>query len=137
MKEMTPFNSLFDDAFFNDFFRQRRGSGDQMPAIDVQEDSDCYHIKADLPGVDKDDIKVTLENGVLSVTAETHNEDSEEKEGRVIRRERHIGRYRRSMSVGRDIEADSIKASFENGVLALDLPKLETRLPESTRIRIE
>ena len=108
-----------------------------MPAIDVQEDSDCYHIKADLPGVDKDDIKVTLENGVLSVTAATHKEDSEEKEGRVIRRERHIGRYRRSMSVGRDIDTEAIKASFENGVLALDLPKLEARLPESTRISIE
>ena len=65
---------------------------------------------------EKDDIKVTLNNGVLSVTAETHKEESEEKEGKVIRRERHVGRYSRSMSVGRDIDPASIKASFENGV---------------------
>lgn len=137
MKELAPFNSLFDDAFFSDFFRNRRGSGELMPAIDVKEDDEGYHIKADLPGVEKDDIKVTLDNGVLSVTAETHKEESDEKEGKVIRRERHVGRYSRSMSVGRDIDPASIKASFENGVLSLDLPKLEQQPPESTHIRIE
>lgn len=137
MKELTPFNSLFDDAFFGDFFRKRSGSGEMMPAIDVREDDDGYHIKADLPGVEKDDVKVTLNNGVLSVSAETHQEASEEKEGKVIRRERHVGRYSRSMSVGRDIDPSAIKARFDNGVLSLDLPKLEQQPPENTQIRIE
>lgn len=137
MKELAPFNSLFDDAFFSDFFRGRRSEGEMMPAIDVKEDNEGYHIKADLPGVQKDDIKVTLNNGVLSVSAETHKEDSEEKEGKVIRRERHVGRYSRSMSVGRDIDPAAIKASFANGVLSVDLPKLEQRPPESADIQIE
>jgi len=137
MKEMAPFNSLFDDTFFSDFFRYRQPGQEMVPAIDVQEDSACYHIKADLPGVEKDDIQVTLENGVLTLSAETHKESSEEKEGKVIRRERHIGRYRRAMAVGADVDAAGVRAHFENGVLSLDLPKLDLKAPESTQIRIE
>ncbi len=137
MKELTPFNSLFDDTFFSEFFRPHRGHGDLMPAIDVQEDSDGYHIKADLPGVEKDDIEVTLDNGILTLTAETHKEETEKEEGRVIRRERHMGRYRRSMTVGQNVDASAIHARFENGVLSLDLPRLEERPPEGTRIQIE
>lgn len=136
MKELTPFTSLFDDTFFRDFFAARAGS-DKMPAIDVHEEESRYRVKADLPGVAKDDIKVTLENGVLTISAETHSEETQEKEGRVIRRERHEGRYSRSFSVGSNIDPNTISAKFDNGVLTLDLPKLQKQAPTSSEIKVD
>ncbi|MGB0466279.1 MAG: Hsp20/alpha crystallin family protein [Pontibacterium sp.] len=139
MGELTRFNSLFDDTFMNDFFwpRRHRGSKELMPAIDVHEGEEGYVIKADLPGVEKDGIKVNLENGVLTITAETHQEEKEENEGKLIRQERHFGRYMRSMSVGTDIDPGKIKARFENGVLSLELPKVEKEKPAGVSVDIE
>ena len=138
-KGLTRFNSLFDDAFFNDFFRPLavRETGEKVPAIDVHESEDAYQVTVDLPGVKKDDIKVSLENGILSVRAETRREDKEEKEGKLIRQERHVGQFIRQLSVGSDVDPTAVKASFNDGVLKLTLPKRASQEPEGVNIAIE
>ncbi|MBN0986276.1 Hsp20/alpha crystallin family protein [Amphritea pacifica] len=139
MSNLTRFNSLFDDTFFNDFFRpvRREDGGDKVPAIDVHDGEGQYLVRVDLPGIKKEDISVSLENGVLSVSAESTRENTEEKDGKLIRQERRYGRFVRSLSVGADVDPAGIKASFENGVLSLTLPKVQEQQPASVSIAIE
>jgi len=139
MGNLTRFNSLFDDTFLNDFFRPLavRERGEKLPAIDVHESDTEYKVSVDLPGVKKEDIKVSLENGVLSISAETKREEKEEKEGKLIRQERHYGSYIRQLSVGADVDPAAIKAGFDNGVLTLTLPKRVEQTPEGVSISID
>lgn len=139
MSNLTRFNSLFDDTFFNDFFRpQVRGSrSDKVPAIDVHDGETSYLVKVDLPGIAKDDIKISLDNGVLSISAETCSENKEEQEGQLIRQERHYGKFVRQLSVGSDVDPAGIKAAFDNGVLQLSLPKMKALPASNTVIDIE
>lgn len=137
MSNLTRFNRLFGDTFFDDFFRPVAHTGaDKPPAIDVHENEDSYLIKADLPGINKDDIEVKLDNGILTIKAETHSEDKQEEDGKLIRQERHFGQYIRQLSVGSDIDPQAIKASFDNGVLSLSLPKVRHQPPEGVMIDV-
>lgn len=137
MGELTRFNSLFDDAFFNQFFAPRgNGQQERSPAIDVHESEQGYAVKVDLPGVRKEDISVSLENGILSIQATTCQEDKQEKDGKLIRQERHVGHYTRRLSVGEDIDPAAIKARFEDGVLQLDLPKPQQKTAQAVNIDI-
>lgn len=138
MSNLTRFNSLFDDSFFSDFFRPlARTTGEKMPAIDVHEDEGNYLVKVDLPGVKKEDIRVSLDNGILSIRAQTQSEEKEEKEGKLIRQERHYGEFLRQLSVGSDVDGAAVKAQFDNGVLSLSLPKQRTLPDETRQISIE
>ncbi|GGO78368.1 heat-shock protein Hsp20 [Marinobacterium nitratireducens] len=138
MSNLTRFNSLFNDSFFNDFFRPAvRGGGEKVPAIDVHESDGGYKVKVDLPGVKKEDIKVSLDNGILSIRAETKSEEKEEKEGKLIRQERHFGQFLRQLSVGSDVDPAAIKAQFDNGVLTLELPKQQNLPADKRHISIE
>lgn len=137
MSNLTRFNRLFGDAFFDDFYRPVAHAGaDKSLAIDVHETGDDYLIKVDLPGVSKEDIDVKLENGVLTIKAETSTQDSEEKEGRLVRQERHFGQFLRQLSVGSDVDPHSVKAGFDSGVLSLTLPKVKQVSPEGVKIDI-
>ncbi|MBR9884136.1 MAG: Hsp20 family protein [Oceanospirillales bacterium] len=138
-KNLTRFGSLFDDTFFDDLFRPLavRGSGERVPAIDVHESETEYRVTVDLPGVKKEDVQVSLENAILSVTAETRREEKEETEGKLIRQERHVGQFLRQLSVGADVDSAAVKASFNDGVLALTLPKRVKEEPEGVKIDIE
>lgn len=139
MGDLTRFNSLFDDAFFNNFLRpvSAGDKAERVPAIDIHETEQGYAIKADLPGIKKEDIHVSLENGVLTIQAESKQEEKEEKEGKVIRQERHYGQYVRRLSVGDNVDPATIAARFEDGVLHLELPKPEPRPAEATRVTID
>jgi HSP20 family protein len=137
MSNLIRFNRLFGDTFFDDFYRpMAHASADKLPAIDVHETDEGYLIKADLPGVAKDDIEVNLEQGILTIKAETSHQDKEEKDGRLIRQERHFGQFMRQLSVGSDVDPKAIKASFDSGVLSLNLPKVHQELPESVKIDV-
>ncbi len=138
MSNLTRFNSLFDDSFFADFFRpQASRTSEKVPAVDVRENDGHYVLKVDLPGVKKDDINVSLENGILSIRAETQSEEKEEKDGKLIRQERHYGQFLRQMTVGSDVDVKAIKARFDNGVLSLELPKQKALPGESKQVAIE
>lgn len=139
---LIPRGSLLDlDNFFDQFASPARlgGGGKEgffSPRIDVSETRDSYQISAEIPGVKKEDINITLEDGVLTLEAEVHREEKEEKEGRVIRSERRYGKYMRSFNLGSDVSESEIDASFKDGVLTLKAPKREPSQPQRQRIEI-
>ncbi|MEX2163160.1 MAG: Hsp20/alpha crystallin family protein [Sulfuricaulis sp.] len=110
---------------------------DLFPAMDMKERDDAYVIIADVPGAKKEDIDVTLENGILTITAETKSE-TEEKEGeRVLRQERRYGKYVRSLRLGTQIEEKGVKANYKDGVLELTLPKAEEVKPKKISVDVD
>lgn len=124
--------SLFGDDFdnlFEGFFRPMRlttpfnWDDTHAPAIDVTENGESYIVKADLPGIKKEDINVTVHDGILTISAETKSEDEKKEGDKVIRRERRYGKYSRSMSLGQQVDEDNVKAAYKDGVLELLLPK--------------
>ena len=105
---------------------------------DVHEGENEYEVDIDLPGFKKDEIKLSLENGYLSVgTVKARDNDKKNRKGKVIRRERYMGSMHRSFYVGEGVTEEDIKAKFEDGVLKLDIPKKEAKLPEKKLIAIE
>lgn len=107
------------------------------PRVDIKDKSDHYEITAELPGIDKKNLSVKLDNGVLTIEASHDEEKTEEKEERVIRRERRTGKYLRSFTLGSDVKEADIKASFKDGLLTLSAPKAKPHQPESRRIEIQ
>mgnify|MGYP004492967335 CR=1 FL=1 len=107
-------------------------------STDIVEDGENLKIIMDLPGVKKENVKIILENGYLTVSASTKG-DSEEKneEGTFIRRERHSGELTRSFAVSKDVSKDEIKAKLEDGTLTLLIPKEPTKDASSNMIEIE
>ncbi|MGA7948726.1 MAG: Hsp20/alpha crystallin family protein [Thiobacillaceae bacterium] len=113
----------FDDLF-RGFFRPVRLEKD-LPQIkvDVKEDNKAYTVHADLPGLKKEDIQVTIDGQVVTVTAETRRE-SEQKDGeKMLRRERYFGKVSRSFSLDTDVDEKGASAKYTDGVLELRLPK--------------
>jgi len=136
---LIPRSSFFNfDDVFDGFFApaNKEGNGFFAPRIDVKETDTSYEVSAELPGVKKDDIHVTLNNGVLTIEAESKDESKEEKDGKVIRQERRYGKFMRSFNVGSGVQESDIKANFEDGVLSLSAPKMATDAPETRRIPI-
>lgn len=127
------------DQFFNGFLAPEAyvaDGHDLVPAVDVSETDDAYLVRAEMPGVRKEDIDITLEDGVLTLSAERKSE-SEAREGeRLIRREVRYGKYLRSLRLGVPIDEDRIKASYADGVLALNLPKSEAAKPRKIEVGI-
>ena len=97
--------------------------GEPTIKLDVTEDDKAYHVKAELPGVKKDDIAVEVDGNQVSIAAEVKRESEEKKDEKVIRSERYYGRQYRSFSLGRDIDRTKVEAKFADGVLELTLPK--------------
>jgi len=134
-------NSLLD---LNDMFENlyspatttEANTGFFSPRVDINDKEGCYEIVADLPGVDKKDLKVTLENDVLTIEASTEEETTEEQQGRVIRKERRSGKFLRSFNLDHNIQEAEIKASFKNGVLSLEVPKVKEVAQQRKKIAI-
>lgn len=126
------------DDVFDDFWRpvRRDNGGAFAPAMDVSETENEYHVRADLPGVKKDDLDISIQDGMLTINAETKEEKKEEKEGRVIRQERRYGKFVRSMRLGDAVDVDNIKASYKDGVLDLVLPKTEKVKPKKISVNL-
>ena len=137
---LIPRNNLFDiDRFFNDSWPQlveSQAGTFFAPRVDIKEAEDHYEITAELPGVDKKDIHVHVKDGILTLEAETSNEQKEKKEGKVIRQERRYGKFMRSFNLGADVQESDVKASFKDGVLKLDAPKVVEKEQERRRIAV-
>ncbi|MBR4161935.1 MAG: Hsp20/alpha crystallin family protein [Solobacterium sp.] len=109
---------LFDDVFSRPFFKQ-----EPLMKTDVEEKDGNYILKMDLPGYDKEDIKISLYNGNLSIQAQSHREKEEKDEkGKVIRKERFSGNCSRSFYVGEGVRETDVHAGFDNGVLTITVP---------------
>jgi HSP20 family protein len=129
------------DNFFSDFLRPMRvyeetEGRDLVPPVDVVENGDAYTVRTELPGVKKEDIDVTLEDGVLTIKAESRSETEEKSGERVIRQERRYGQYLRSLRLGAAIDEKAVKANYRDGVLELVLPKAEAVKPKKIEVKV-
>ena len=124
LARMDPFGDMND--FFKGFMLRpvfRAGEAEPQIKIEVSEDKETYTIKAEVPGVKKEDIKVSIDGNRVSITAEMKRE-KEEKEGKnVIRSERYYGKASRTFTLEQEVDQNSAKARYVDGVLELSLPK--------------
>ena len=131
--------SDFDDLM-GGWFRSpavlRREETAKMPAIDVSENEGAYLVKAELPGVARENLDITINDGVLAINAERKEDKKDEKDGRVIRQERYYGKFVRSLRLGSDIDENGIEARYEDGVLNLSLPKTAEVKPRKVDVKI-
>lgn len=136
----NPFDALdnFEKAFFNDPFFSGNDNRPLAFGTDITDEGDAYQLTADLPGFNKDDIHVNVDKDVVTVTAERHSEaEDKDKKDKFIRKERSYGSYKRSFSIGKDIDKTAIKAAYDNGVLTLTLPKKEAPEQKNFDIVVE
>lgn len=108
--------------------------GNWMPAVDIRETEDALVVHAELPGIDKKDIKVDVRDGVLSISGERRYE-KDVKEENVHRIERAYGSFSRSFSLPRNVDTEKVDASLKDGVLEVKLPKKESAKPKAIEIR--
>ncbi|MCO5051417.1 MAG: Hsp20/alpha crystallin family protein [Verrucomicrobiae bacterium] len=105
------------------------------PALDVYEDKDNYTVKAELPGMKKEDIEVSLHEGVLSISGERKSE-TEKEDTEVFRAERFVGRFQRTVTLPASVAADKVKAAYKDGVLTITLPKTEEAKPKQIDVAV-
>ncbi|HEU5245966.1 MAG TPA: Hsp20/alpha crystallin family protein [Candidatus Udaeobacter sp.] len=109
---------------------------DWSPLVDITEDDHEYLFKADLPEMKRDDVKVTIENGVLYISGERKTE-KEEKKRKFHRLERFFGTFERRFTVPEDADATKIRAEFREGVLQVHLPKNPAAKPEPIEVKVQ
>jgi HSP20 family protein len=107
-----------------------------FPAVDVYEDKDCLQVKAELPGLKKEDIEISLHDGFLTLSGERKQEEKVQ-EGDVYRSERWTGRFHRTVNLPCSVVADKIKATYNDGVLQVTLPKAEEAKPKQIPISVK
>lgn len=142
MAKWYPFQEM--EEMFDRYTRAlnwpRKGSqeimetGDWAPRVDISETDDAFAIKVEIPEVKKDDVKVTVESGVLTIRGERRKE-KEEKDRKFHRVERYYGIFTRSFTLPDNVNEAKIEASFKDGMLYLQLPK--TELPKTDAIEIK
>jgi HSP20 family protein len=123
------------DRFRGDFWNEDE-SKLLMPAVDIIEKEDDFQIKVELPGVDKKDVKITVQDDVLTIKGEKKKE--EEKKGEnYYRVERCYGTFQRSFTLPSSVASDKIDASYDNGVLTIRIPKLEEAKPKEIEVKVK
>ena len=131
----------FDDKEFKDMQKKLYGHrAKNVMSTDVKEVENGYELEMDLPGFKKDEIKASVENGYLTISAARglDEDEKDKKSGKYIRRERYAGACERSFYVGEGISQDDIKASFQHGILKLFIPKEpEKSVEEKKYVAIE
>ncbi len=118
---------FYDNKDFKKMEKKLYGQRERsLMKTDVKEHKDSYEMEMDLPGFEKEQVKVSLENGYLTVSAAKENEQTNES-GKYIRRERYAGACQRTFYVGDDVTQDDIHGEFKHGILKLSIPKKEHR----------
>ena len=147
MANLTIWRPITDLVNFGDvferFFARRSGYDSDLfnnkfwtPAVEVVDKKDRLIVKAELPGIDKKDVKVNVENDYLTISGETKNEH-EVKEKEYYYSERSYGSFSRSIPLPVEIETGKIKAAYKKGVLTIDLPKSEKAKPKEIDVKVE
>jgi HSP20 family protein len=128
-------NKMFDGVF--------RGIGNEdytfsswTPAVDIAEHDDEYLVKVELPGVNKDEVKLTLENNILTIRGEKKQEKETKKEN-YHRVERNYGAFQRSFTLPAAVKSDKIDASYKDGILTVSLPKAEEAKPKQIEVKVK
>jgi len=127
-------NHVFDDFFSPALLDSENVSmWDWHPVVDIYDNDDTIVIKAELPGVDKKDIKLDVNGRILTLKGE-RSTDNEVKEDDYYRRERSFGKFERSFTLSADVDPDKIKADFKDGILKLNIPKPEAHKPKQISV---
>jgi len=132
-----PFTDSFEDLVRR-VLRPMRWEGEEQPLqikVDVEEDDKSYKVKAEIPGLRKEDINVQVDGNVVSISAESKREKEVTQQGKVIRSERYYGSLFRSFSLGQDVDQAGVNAKYTDGILELTLPKKATS--EAKKISIQ
>lgn len=125
-------NRLFDFSF------PGRDSGlfsGWSPALDVYDDKDSLVVTAELPGMKKEEIDISLQDGVLTISGERKHQ-REAKEGGIFRSERYFGKFQRSVTLPTLVDASKVKATYKDGILTVDLPKSEEAKPRHIDVNV-
>ncbi len=135
-----PFRSLGEihdefDRLFDSLGGSQIETRGFAPVVDILEEEDKYQIKAELPGIDQKDVKVTLKDNILTIRGERKNEYEDKKEG-LRRIERSYGTFCRTFALNGDVLPNKIKADYKDGVLTIDVPKAEKKKPEEIEIKL-
>ena len=133
----NPTENAFDDLFRGFFMRPVRFEGQQgiQIKLDVSEDDNAYSVHAEIPGVKKDDIHVTIDGSQVAISAEVKNE-KEVKEGeKLLRSERYFGKVSRTFVLDQDVDENTAQAKYADGVLELRLPKRSSAKSKSIAIQ--
>lgn len=142
-REMEDLSRRFDQLLGSSWLSSR-GDGQReslslpewSPSVDIAETENAYEIKAQLPGVKKEDVKVNLEQGVLTIQGERRQE-KEEKDKKLHRVESAYGSFMRRFSLPEDVQEDNIDASYRDGMLMITIPKSEQRSPKARQIDVK
>ena len=122
----------FDDPFFGRKPARQGRPENHLMKTDIRETETGYELDIDLPGYTKDDVKLSLKDGYLTVSAaKTENKDEKDSEGKYIRRERYSGSMNRTFFVGNAVTAEEVHAKFEDGILKLEVPKKDPKAVET------
>src|SRR4249920_123702 len=132
-----PFNEPFEDVFRR-MWRPVRWEGEAAAPeikVDVEENDRSYVVKAEIPGVKKEDIDVQIDANVVTISAESKREKKVEEKGKVIRSERYFGSMLRSFSLGNDVDQAEATAKYADGILELTLPKKATSAAKKLAVK--
>lgn len=143
MRKWEPFRELVSlrddmDRFFKSFFGSslEEVEGFWAPVIDIEEDNDNYYVRAEIPGIKKEDVKISVRGNAISVSGE-RKQESETKNKTFHRVERSYGRFRRTVTLPSEIDADTVKATYKDGILTITLPKPESAKPKEIEVEIK
>ncbi len=134
--------SIFGESIFDDWMNfhfpevEKSGAGNYLTGsmkTDIHETDDAYEFEIDLPGYKKDQIQVKLQDGTLTIATQKEEEKKEEKDGKMLRRERYRGSMSRSFYLGDSVELEDIHAKFEDGILKLTVDKVERKAVEEQK----
>lgn len=128
-------NNMFDRFFGDDVATDSAKLTTWAPAVDIAEHDDEYVVKVELPGVAKDEVKITLESNILTISGEKR-QDKESKKENVHRMERVYGSFQRSFTLPSTVRSEKIDAFFRDGILNISLPKAEEAKPKQIEVHV-
>lgn len=136
MRDFDPLPSRFQ-RFFDEFAGFQNSSSDSFsPRIDISEDENSILIDAEIPGVTKEDIKITLQDNIITIDGEK-KKISEDKEKNYYREERFFGKFKRSFTLPVEVDSENVDATFKDGMLEVKLNKLEPKKAEERVIELK
>ncbi|MCI0712837.1 MAG: Hsp20/alpha crystallin family protein [Chloroflexi bacterium] len=134
----TPVRSISDysvDRLFDESWRTFFGENTRTLVMDVSETDTAYHASIEVPGVNAEDINISLEDNILTIEAEIAEAVGEREDNRALLRERRYGTYSRSLRLPHPVDVDNIEATYNNGILELDLPKVPEAQPRQIKVK--
>ena len=140
---LTPFDKMFDELVSSSFPQINETVGvnpfgnTAYPKVNVYEYEDKVGVIAEIPGLDKKDLNVEVEDGGLTIAGEKHNGMFDEAKAKILRRELKHSSFKRQFTLGDLLDGDNIKANFKDGILSVEIPKVEPELPKKNIVKIK